>query len=575
MKTLDFNKKFIKEDSQQTYRGPVNEFLGTFLVCSVAGMLASKFAMGFMSDIQEWRANMAKHKADRLKSKLEQQQTNAQITEEKMKRAMMAMSNAQQTSDGGDVKDPDGNSMGDLFKALRKLSSGKCSDEDLKLIQKVAQRKTTPEEDKIMDRVTQATTKYTIDDINKYCEEHGIPKNIDTETISKMMDTHKDVLDSSTPQDTPQDTPQEPKGKDDTEEYVDDDGTRYTRNGDKYTMTTKDGNTTEISKDDFESATESDDIKDAERTDNDDDLEDTGDPSDMSQDPGKKWKQRTYKRGNKTFKTKLYYNKKGASISKEAFRSMVDTYEQKQKQKQKGKKKPKNESNMFSFTPIFGMHRKVTPVMETETVTDRVDITNERLVYIKYVMDTTTNNVEKVAMERMYNALLNLTYNSNGEPRTLNDLYTYLNQTMVENKGKIEGLPTESQIENIDQKVQAFKELKPDKFNAYLTRLKKEMLDKNGTKKDDAAADLLHPTGDDTDTQIISKIRDMSSIYGFTNILGLEPDRKPSKEDEKKKDEIKQQQKTGVSTIDTDDNKNVKADDVSDEQIDKIIGVDK
>lgn len=575
MKTLDFNKGFIEEDSQRTYQGPVNEFLGTFLVCGVAGMLASKFAMSFMSDVQEWRANMAKHKVDRLNSKLEQQRTKAQITEEKMKRAMMAMSKSQETSDGGDVKDPDGNSMGDLFKALQKLTSGKCSDEDLKLIQKVAQRKATPEEDKIAARVEEATTKYTVDDINKYCEEYGISKNIDTETVGKMMDAYKDVLTSPAPQDTPQGavqgTPQEPKDKDDIEEYVDDDGTRYTRNGDKYTMTSKDGETTEVSKEDFEAAIENDDVKDAERTDNDDDLEDTGDPSDMSKDPRKKWKQRTYKRGNKTFKTKSYYNKKGASITKDAFKAMVDAYEQ----KQKGKKKTKNESNLFSFTPIFGMHRKVTPVIESKTVTDRVDITNERLVYIKYVMDTTTNNVEKVAMERMYNALLNLTYDSNGKPRSLKDLYTYLNQTMVENKGKIEGLPTESQIENIDQKVRAFKELKPDEFNAYLTRLEKEMLDKNGTKKDDAAANLLHPAGDDTDSQVISKIRDMSSIYGFTNILGLEPDRKPSKEDEKKKDEIKQQQKTGVPTIDTDDNKNVKADDISDEQIDKIIGVGK
>ena len=66
-----------------------------------------------------------------------------------------------------------------------------------------------------------------------------------------------------------------------------------------------------------------------ERTDNDDDLEDeTGDEEEKkNQDPGKVWKQRSYKRGNKSFRTKSYYNKKGDSISKEEFLEKKKNFE--------------------------------------------------------------------------------------------------------------------------------------------------------------------------------------------------------------------------------------------------------
>ena len=65
--------------------------------------------------------------------------------------------------------------------------------------------------------------------------------------------------------------------------------------------------------------------------DNLDDLEDEDendgqDENKKRQDPHKVWKQRTYKRGNKSFKTKSYYNKKGNSISKEEFQEKVKAY---------------------------------------------------------------------------------------------------------------------------------------------------------------------------------------------------------------------------------------------------------
>ena len=73
----------------------------------------------------------------------------------------------------------------------------------------------------------------------------------------------------------------------------------------------------------------SDDTTDAERTDNDDDLEDEADDEDSKkkQNPAKIWKQRSYKRGDKTFKTTSYYNKKGDSISKKEFLKRKENYQ--------------------------------------------------------------------------------------------------------------------------------------------------------------------------------------------------------------------------------------------------------
>ena len=190
-------------------------------------------------------------------------------------------------------------------------------------------------------------------------------------------------------------------------------------------------------------------------------------------------------------------------------------------------------------------------------------------------MDTTTNNVEKVKMERMYNAIFNCCFDANGKARSMDDLYTYLNDTMIANKGEIPGLPTNDQIMNIDDKCAAWKKLSPDKFDAYMAQLNKELLDKAGTKKTDKAKDLLSPENTDSDTGALDKIRDLSTKYGFTNILGLEPTRQASKEDNEKKDEINKQKKDGSPNADAADSKDVKADDVSPEQVDKIIGVSK
>ena len=105
-------------------------------------------------------------------------------------------------------------------------------------------------------------------------------------------------------------------------------------------MTDEKGQEIEIEKEDFEKAKEKvvDDEKEGdERTDNDDDLEDD-DVDDKGNSTGKKdprkvYKRRSYKRGNKTFKTKSYYDKKGNSISAKDFKEKVANFEKKNKTK--------------------------------------------------------------------------------------------------------------------------------------------------------------------------------------------------------------------------------------------------
>lgn len=132
---------------------------------------------------------------------------------------------------------------------------------------------------------------------------------------------------------------QEPK-KEDDDSFETEDGTKYYIKDGKYYMETPDGDKEEVEKEDWEKEKENavDDEKEGdERTDNDDDLEDD-DVDDKGNSTGKKdprkiYKRRTYKRGNKTFKTKSYYDKKGNSISAKDFKEKVANFEKSNKQK--------------------------------------------------------------------------------------------------------------------------------------------------------------------------------------------------------------------------------------------------
>ena len=136
---------------------------------------------------------------------------------------------------------------------------------------------------------------------------------------------------------------EEPKKEDDNS-FEDEEGNTYKKDGDKYIKTDEKGNEEEIDKEKFEKAKENavEDGKEGdERTDNDDDLEDDDEEKDDSgnvtkestKDPRKIYKRRTYKRGNKTFKSKSYYDKKGNPITAKEFKEKVANFENKNKTK--------------------------------------------------------------------------------------------------------------------------------------------------------------------------------------------------------------------------------------------------
>lgn len=529
------------------------------------------------------------------KEKLDKEAKEFEAQRNKSLKLMMAYENTIKELPEGPEKDKHSKHL----ESLTKVMSGSGSPEDIEVVEQFSKESLTPEGQKIAEQVEKSAEKISDEDVEKWKKEKGITDDGLVKTMKTVAKENPKLL--GEPEKEPEKEPEgepakkdgdpkEPEGepkKVEPEEFKDPDGTVYKKdeNG-KCTMTTADGDSTEIEPEEFEKQKkaneepEEDDAKDGdERTDNDDDLEDEkfdtkGGKATLSdkQDPRKVFKQRTYKRGNKTFRTKSYYSKRGVAISKDEFKERVANWEKKNK-------KDKVENSSFKGSP-WTMTRlcetkKPAPVMEAEQGSDMESICKERLVYIKFVMDTTTNSVEKVKMERMYNTIYNCCFDANGKARSMEDLYNYLNDTMIENKGEIPGLPTNDQVVNIDDKCKAWRKISPDKFDAYMARLNKELLDKTGTKKTDKAKDILSPDGEDSNTSALDKIRDLSTKYGFTNVLGLEPSRKASKEDDEKKDEVNKQEKDGSPKADSKDSKDVKADDVSPEQVDKIVGVSK
>lgn len=605
MKQLDFSKGFINESKNEPEM--INEFLGTLLVCGVLGVVGSTAALnvfknisGLYTDLVKLRNERMQAKSERMKAKLEREKIKQEYlltklgfkekdqestdsgskttksnfddfdwdVEEKKQmddkvdeiqsqqndalKRMMAYENAINTlPDGADKEKHQAN-----LELMIKSANGSASADEIKQLDELSKKSLSPDEQKMADEVEKSTEKISNEDLEKWKSEKSITNNGFIKTVNTVNDKDPNLLEPS------KNDGNEPTG----DESTNDDGK------DKTEPDTQKNTNTETEEDDPQ--------KDDERVDNDDDIEDLdySNKDDLAKDPSTKYKQRTYKRGSKTFRTKSYYDKKGNSISKADFMKMKQSYEERQaaKKDKKGKKKDeKNES--FVSTPWTTTRicetKKPAPVMEAEQGSDMETICKERLVYIKFVMDTTTNNVEKVKMERMYNAIYNCCFDANGKVRTMEDLYTYLNETMIENKGEIPGLPTNDQVVNIDDKCKAWRKTSPDKFDAYMAQLNKENLDKAGTKKTNKAKDLLSPDKPDSNTEAIDKIRDLSTKYGFTNILGLEPTRQASKEDDEKKDEINKQKKNGSPNANAKDSKDVKADDVSPEQVDKIVGV--
>lgn len=180
--------------------------------------------------------------------------------------------------------------------------------------------------------------KQVVDNTNKQIEE--IDKKIEEQ--NKVISKYKEVKNGTSNTNNTNTTNSGKSKPKEEDSFETDDGTKYYIKDGKYYMETPDGDKSEVDKDDWEKEKENavDDEKEGdERTDNDDDLEDDDEEKDektgevtksSTKDPRKVWKRRTYKRGDKTFKTKSYYDKKGNSISAKDFKEKVQNYEKKQ-----------------------------------------------------------------------------------------------------------------------------------------------------------------------------------------------------------------------------------------------------
>ena len=213
------------------------------------------------------------------------------------------------------------------------------------------------------------------------------------------------------------------------------------------------------------------------------------------------------------------------------------------------------------------MKRFKSQIFESSEQTTREDIIISRLAYLAWVLDNTKDQSDRTRIQNIYNALENVTFDTNGKLRSLEDTAAYIKQTMQDNQGLIPGLPDEDQIEEIDQKLDSFKELHPDVYDKYVRRIKESNLDKHssGKEDDDQAGQILNPDTEKDEKSAKKTIDDLTDIYGFTNIIGLEPEKKPSDLDKNLKKEIKQAKndKSLMPTIDSEEK--VKGDEESKE----------
>jgi hypothetical protein len=224
---------------------------------------------------------------------------------------------------------------------------------DPELFVKISTEKSKNKDAKPED-ISNNLKKQVNDNINKQIEE--IDKKIEEQNkvISKYKEVKSGTSNTNNTNNEPSTQNKEGNTKKEEDSFETEDGTKYYIKDGKYYMETPDGDSSEVDKEDWEKEKENavDDEKEGdERTDNDDDLEDDDEEKDektgevtksSTKDPKKVWKRRTYKRGNKTFKTKSYYNKKGNSISAKDFKEKVQNYE-------KNNSKPKNENSIIYF----------------------------------------------------------------------------------------------------------------------------------------------------------------------------------------------------------------------------------
>lgn len=208
---------------------------------------------------------------------------------------------------------------------LNKLDVSGENDEDKAKAMEEAIKQLKPEEKAFLEAIASSNNQ---DEILKSA---GIK--------SEDMDKYKGLLDESglkksSDENKSKDSENETGGSSNKEEFEDgfeiegENGVKYIKKDGKYYM--KDGDEEEEVpfdewKKEVDNNTEGEASEGDEKT---DDLEDEAEDEESKkrQDPAKVWKHGTYKRGNKTFKSKSYVNKKGDKISAKEYQKKVEAY---------------------------------------------------------------------------------------------------------------------------------------------------------------------------------------------------------------------------------------------------------
>lgn len=162
-------------------------------------------------------------------------------------------------------------------------------------------------------------------------------------------------------------------------------------------------------------------------------------------------------------------------------------------------------------------------------ISQRMNITVQRLAYLRFAMEDNKNDE---GLKEMYDTLYNLVFAKDGHVRSNQELLDYIKKTMEDNLGNIPGLPNNDAIENIDKKIVALDELDPNKLQHYMKEVEKEISDsKSKASKEDSKTSF---DKDISDKELMEKISELVDTEGLSNILGLESDRKMSKDDKTK-----------------------------------------
>ena len=111
----------------------------------------------------------------------------------------------------------------------------------------------------------------------------------------------------------------------------------------------------------------------------------------------------------------------------------------------------------------------------------------ERLAYLQFLINDKSNKENKKELQTIYDVLKDLSFDKNGELRTIEGIIKHIKYLQKENNGRIPNLPSDKILKSIDTKMIRFKDYDSDTLNKYVSKIQKELsleLSKSETKSD-------------------------------------------------------------------------------------------